>query len=85
MLRRSLYLKIMLIVGNIFAVIMILILVLVYVTESRGIEQNGLTRAQSLNQMAFEALYASMRQGGGAAGNQQVISQSVNRNRAEVQ
>ncbi len=74
MLRRGLYAKIILIVGSVFAVTMIAILLLVYATESRGIEQNGLTRAHSLNQMAFEALYTSMRMGGGGEGNQQVIT-----------
>ncbi len=73
-LSTGLYAKIMLIVGSVFAVTLIAILVLVYATESRGIEQNGLTRAQSLNQMAFEALYTSMRMGGGSGGNQQVIT-----------
>ncbi len=51
----------------------LVILGVVYIAESRAIEQAGLVQAETLNRVAFEALYASMRQGGGSEGNQQVI------------
>lgn len=71
---KGLYPKMMLLLGSATLVIMVAILVVVYITESREIEQEGLKRAQMLEQMAFEALYASMSQGGGREGNQQVIA-----------
>ncbi len=70
---KGLYPKIMLLVGGVFAIAMIVILVVVYITESQEIQQEGLDRAEALNRMAFEALYASMRQGGGREGNRRVI------------
>ncbi|MFQ5341837.1 MAG: GAF domain-containing protein [Anaerolineae bacterium] len=71
---KGLYPKIMLLVGGVFAVAMIAMLTVVYITESQEIQQEGLDRAEALNRMAFEALYASMRQGGGREGNHQVIA-----------
>jgi signal transduction histidine kinase/putative methionine-R-sulfoxide reductase with GAF domain len=71
---RGLYSKIMLLVGGVFTVVMVIMLLVVYATESREIQQEGLKRAEALNRMAFEALYASMRQGGGREGNHQVIA-----------
>jgi len=71
---KGLYPKIMLLVGGVFAVAMIAMLTVVYITESQEIQREGLARAEALNRMAFEALYASMRQGGGREGNHQVIA-----------
>ncbi len=71
---KSLYPKIMLLVGGAFAVVMTAIVAFVYVSGSRQIEQEGLARAETLNRMAFEVLYASMRQGGGREGNRRVIA-----------
>jgi PAS domain S-box-containing protein len=68
----------MLLIGSIFVVTVIVTLVFVYTIESWEIEQAGLNRAELLNRMAFEALYASMRQGGGREGNRQVIAQLEN-------
>jgi len=70
---KKLYPKIMILVGGVFAIAMVGMLAFVYASESRQIEQEGLQRAEALNQMAFEALYASMRQGGGREGNRRVI------------
>lgn len=71
---KGLYPKIMVLVGGVFAVAMIAMLTVVYITESQEVQQEGLTRAETLNRTAFEALYASMRQGGGREGNHQVIA-----------
>lgn len=70
---KSLYLKIIVLVGGVFIVSVLAILSTVYLAESRAIEQAGLVQAETLNRVAFEALYANMRQGGGRAGNQEVI------------
>lgn len=70
---QGLYSKIMLLVGGVFLVTTIAILAFIYISGSQQIEQEGLDRAESLNRMAFEALYASMRQGGGRQGNRGVI------------
>lgn len=71
---KSLYQKFMLIVGGGYLAIVLAVLIFVYTTESREIEKEGLAQAQALNQVAFEALYASMRQGGGRKGNREVIA-----------
>lgn len=71
---KGLYAKIMVLIGGVFAVTVIAIVVFVYISGSRQIEQKGLDRAEMLNRMAFEALYASMRQGGGRQGNRRVIA-----------
>jgi two-component system phosphate regulon sensor histidine kinase PhoR len=71
---KGLYPKIMLLIGGVFALTMAAILTFVYVSESRQIEREGLVRAEDLSQMAFQALYTSMRQGGGREGNRQVIA-----------
>ncbi len=71
---KGLYLKLMLIVGGVFAAIIIGIVIFVYASGGREIERQGLAQAETLNQIAFEALYASMRQGGGSVGNRQVIA-----------
>ncbi|RME85053.1 MAG: GAF domain-containing protein [Caldilineae bacterium] len=70
---KGLYPKLMLLVGGVFVIAMTAILAFVYVSGRRQIEQEGLARAETLNRMAFEALYASMRQGGGREGNRRVI------------
>jgi len=70
---KSLYSKLIVVVGGIFVVTILAILGAVYITANRQIEQVGLAQAEALNHVAFEALYASMRQGGGRDGNQQVI------------
>ena len=70
---KGLYPKLMFLVGSVFAVAMMVILAFVYISESRQIERAGLQWAEVLNQTAFEALYASMRQGGGREGNRRVI------------
>ncbi|RME48462.1 MAG: PAS domain S-box protein [Chloroflexi bacterium] len=71
---KGLYPKIMFLVGGVFAITVVAILASVYISESRRIEQEGLNRAEDLSHMAFEALYASMRQGGGREGNREVIA-----------
>ena len=70
---KTLYSKLIVVVGGIFLVTILAILVAVYVTANRQITQVGLAQAEALNQVAFEALYASMRQGGGREGNREVI------------
>lgn len=71
---KGLYPKIMVVVGSVFAIIMVIILAFVYISESRQIEREGLIRAEDLSHTAFEALYTSMRRGGGREGNREVIS-----------
>ncbi len=71
---KGLYPKIMVLTDGVFAITMIVIMAFVYISESRRIEQEGLAKAETLNHMAFEALYASMRQGGGREGNRRVIA-----------
>jgi len=63
----------MLLVGGVFLATTVAILAFVYVSGGQQIEQEGLDRAESLNRLAFEALYASMRQGGGREGNRAII------------
>jgi two-component system phosphate regulon sensor histidine kinase PhoR len=70
---KGLYPKILLLIGVVFAIIIVAIVAFVYVSESRQIEREWLTRAKTLNRMAFEALYASLSHGGGREGNRQVI------------
>jgi PAS domain S-box-containing protein len=60
-------------VGSLFVLVMLAIVTFVYVSGNRQIEREWLARSQTLNQMAFEALYASLSHGGGEAGNRQVI------------
>ena len=71
---KGLYPKIMLVIGSVFLLTVIAIVMFVYVSESRRIEQEGLARAEDLSHMAFEALYTSMRRGGGREGNREVIA-----------
>ncbi len=70
---KGLYPKIMLLVGGAFLLAVTAILAFIYVAESKEIEQVGLAQAKTHNQVAFEALYASMSQGGNREGNLQVI------------
>ncbi|RME85860.1 MAG: GAF domain-containing protein [Caldilineae bacterium] len=74
MTTRTLRTKILVLVGGVFVAVLLVMLGIVYVTESREIEEEGLKQAQALSRMAFEALYASMREGGGHGGNRQVIA-----------
>lgn len=71
---KGLYPKIMLLVGSLFAVIMIAIVAFVYVSGSQQIEQEWLARAETLNRMAFEMLYTSLAHGGGQEGSRQVTA-----------
>ena len=71
---KRLYPKIMALVGGVFGVTIIAIVAFVYLSESQQIEREGLAQAEALNRMAFEALYASMRQGGDRESNRQVIA-----------
>lgn len=70
---KTLYSKLIVVVGGVFLITILAILGAVYVTANRQIEQVGLAQAEALNHVAFEALYASMRQGGGREGNHEVI------------
>lgn len=69
----GLYPRMLLYLGSLFVVIMLAVVTFVFVSGNRQIEREWLARSQTLNQMAFEALYASLSHGGGQAGNQQVI------------
>jgi PAS domain S-box-containing protein len=71
---KGLYPKLVLLVGGIFAVLMISTVTFVQVSGSRQIEREWLARAETLNRMAFEALYASLEHGGGQMGNRQVLA-----------
>ncbi len=70
---RGLYPKLMSVIGSVFLLTMVGVFAFVYISSSREITRRGLARAEELNQMAFEALYASMRQGGDHDDNLQVI------------
>ncbi len=69
-----LYLRLSVLIGGLFLIITTTMVVFVYTSGSRQIEQEGLARADMLNRLAFEALYAAMREGGGREGNQEVIA-----------
>ena len=71
---KGLYPKIMFLVGSVFAVITIAIVVFAYVSGTRQTEQEWLARAETLNGVAFEALYASMDHGGGTEGSRRVLA-----------
>ena len=71
---KRLYPKIMLLVGSVFALILVSIVLYVYVAGSRQIEQEWVSRARTLNQVAFEALYANLLHGGGREGSRRVLS-----------
>ncbi len=68
-----LYFKTFFLIGGLFFIVTTTMIVFVHTSGSRQIEEEGLARADTLNRMAFEALYASMRQGGGREGNLEVI------------
>ena len=70
---KGLYLKVMLLIGGVFVVIMVAIVAFVSVSGSRQIEREWLARAEMLNLMAFEALYASMAHGGSPEGYRPVV------------
>lgn len=69
-----LYVRTLLLIGGLFLIITVTMTAFVYISGSRQIEREGLSQADTLNRLAFEALYASMRQGGGREGNQEVIA-----------
>ncbi len=69
-----LYMRTLVLIGGLFLIITVTMAAFVYASGSRQIEQDGLARADTLNRLAFEALYASMRQGGGREGNREVIA-----------
>ncbi|MCB9138014.1 MAG: PAS domain S-box protein [Caldilineaceae bacterium] len=69
----GLHSKLILTMGVIFGVVLLAILGSTYMAESRSIKQAGMMQAEALNRMAYEALYASMRQGGGRMDNLAVI------------
>lgn len=71
---RGLYPKMLLYMGSYFTVIMVAIVAFVYISGTRQIEQEWLARSQTLNRMAFEALYASLSHGGGQEGNRQILA-----------
>jgi two-component system phosphate regulon sensor histidine kinase PhoR len=71
---KGLYPKLLLLVGGIFTVLMVAVVVFDSVSTSRQVEQEWLARAETLNRMAYEALYASMAHGGGEAGDRRVIA-----------
>ncbi|MFL7809413.1 MAG: ATP-binding protein [Anaerolineae bacterium] len=71
---RGLYPKMLLSIGSFFTAILVAIVVWISVSSNRQIEREWLARSRTLNQMAFEALYASLSHGGGKEGSQQVIA-----------
>ena len=71
---QRLYLRTLLLIGGLFLIITATMAIFVYISGSRQIEREGLNRADTLNRLAFEALYASMREGGGRQGNLEVIA-----------
>ena len=71
---KGLYPKIMLLVGGVFAIIAVGSVVFVYISGSQQIEREWLARAETLNRVAFEALYASLAHGGGREGNRLVLA-----------
>ena len=64
----------MLLVGGVFAVITIAIVAFAYVSGTRQTEREWLARAETLNGMAFEAVYASMDHGGGSDDTRRVLA-----------
>jgi two-component system phosphate regulon sensor histidine kinase PhoR len=71
---KGLYPKLLMLVGGVFALLMVTVVIFVSVSTSRQIEREWLARAKTLNRMAFESLYASLAHGGGKMGNRQVIA-----------
>jgi PAS domain S-box-containing protein len=71
---RGLSPKILTLVIGVFTVITIGMVVFVSASSNRQMEQEWLARAETLNRMAFEALYANLAHGGGLEGNRQVIA-----------
>ena len=68
-----LYIRLFVLIGGLFLILTATMLAFVYTSDSRQVERMGLWWADTLNRLAFEALYASMREGGGRVGNQEVI------------
>ncbi len=69
-----LYLRLFVLIGGLFLILTATMLAFVYTSDSRQVERVGLWWADTLNRLAFETLYAAMREGGGRAGNQEVIA-----------
>lgn len=69
-----LYLKIALWLGGFVTLALLLLVIYIYTTNSRQIEEQGLSQAATFNRLVFEALYTSMGQGGGREGNREVIA-----------
>ncbi len=69
-----LYPKVALLLGGFLTLALVSLVLFVYTTNSRQIEEQGLSKAATLNRLAFEALYTSMSQGGGREGNREVIA-----------
>lgn len=65
---KGLYPKIMLLIGSVFAVITVAIVAFAYLSGTRQTEQEWLARAETLNDLAFEAVYATMDHGSPAQG-----------------
>lgn len=70
---KRLYPRIMALTGGVFAVVWVAAVVFVHVSGSRKSEREWLARAKTLNQVAIEALYASLLHGGGKEGSRQVL------------
>ena len=71
---KRLYPKIMALVGGVFAVIIMAIVIFVHVSGRRQVEREWLARAETLNRVAFEALYASLAHRGGREDNRRVLA-----------
>jgi diguanylate cyclase (GGDEF)-like protein len=69
----KLYTKTALLLGGVFLAFTLTATLLLYISENKHIEDEGLAKAETLSKAVFEALYASMRQGGNRQGNQAVI------------
>lgn len=69
-----LYPKIALLLGGFLTLALVLLVVFIYTANSRQIEEQGLSKAATLNRLAFDALYTSMSRGGGREGNREVIA-----------
>lgn len=69
----KLYAKTAILIGGVFLAFSLTAITLLYLSENRRIETEGLAQAEVLNRTAFEALYAAMRQGSGRQGNRAVV------------
>lgn len=69
----KLYTKTALLIGGVFLAFALAAITLLNLSENRHIEREGLAQAETLNRIAFEALYASMRLGGDRQANRAVV------------